>query len=138
VTTYVDAGGAVKEWVNTYPGLAGAGAPIPMGASLKQRDGAASVPYVYLLELPASLWAGAETPSMRARVSAQVYGPTKESASDAAKAYAEALLTLVLGTRTILPGVGATLVGADNVDGPQWFPDGEEPRYIIDADFLFL
>jgi hypothetical protein len=139
VSTYVDAGGAVKEWINSLTArLVGAGNPLPLGASLNQREGAASVPYAFLVELPAGLWGGAEHPSMQARISAQVYGPTKKSASDAAMAYAEELMTLVQGARVTLPESGATLAGADNVEGPQWFPDGEEPRYIVEADFLFL
>lgn len=137
MSTYVDAGGAVKEWINSLATLVGPGNPLPLGASLKQREGAASSAYAFLLELPASLWGGEEHPSMRARVSAQLYGPTRQSASDAAMAYAEALMTLMQGARVTLAESGVTLAGADAVDGPQWFPDGEEPRYIVDADFLF-
>lgn len=138
MSTYVDAGGAIKEWVNSLSELVGSGHPMPLGASLTQRSGAASVAYAYLVELPATVWGGTEHPSMLARVSAQVYGPTKEAASDAAVAYAEAVMTLMQGRRVTLPTSGVTLAGADNIDGPQWFPDGEEPRYIVDADFLFL
>jgi hypothetical protein len=136
MSTFVDAGGAVKEWVNSLRDLVGAGNPLPLGASLKQREGAASVAYAYLVELPAGLWGGAEHPSMSARVQAQVYGPTKEAASTAAVAYAEAVMTLMQGVRAVLPSSGVVLAGADNIDGPQWFPDGDEPRYIVDADFL--
>jgi hypothetical protein len=138
VTTYLDAGGAVKEWVNTVSGLTGASNPIPLGASLKQREGAANAAYGYIVELPATTWGGAEHQSLSARIELQIYGPTKEAAATAAVAYCEALMTLVHGQRAILPESGATLVGADNVEGPQWFPDNEEPRYIVDADFLFL
>jgi hypothetical protein len=138
VTTYVDAGGAVKEWVNSYAGIAGQSRALPLGASLKQREGAANSAYAFLVELTASTWGGHEQPSMQARIQAQIYGPTKEAASTAAVAYAEAVMTLVQGVRFYLPVSSVTLVGADNIDGPQWFPDVDEPRYIVDADFLML
>jgi hypothetical protein len=138
VTTYLDAAGAVREWINDVTGLAGSNLPLGIGAVLKQREGAASVPYVFLVELGASVWAGAEHSSMRARLSHQVYGPTRESAADGAVALAEAVEILARGTRVALPSAGVTLVGADTVDGPQWFPDGEEPRYVLDCDYLFL
>ena len=138
MSTYLDAAGAVKEWINSVTGLAGAGGALGIGAVLKNREGAATVPYVFLVELPASLWGGAEHPSMRARLSHQIYGPTRESAAAGATALAEALTILSQGSRVTLPTAGVTLAGADTVDGPQWFPDGEEPRYVLDADYLFL
>lgn len=137
MSTYLDAGGAAKEWINSLTTtLVGPGNPMPLGASLKHRDGALPSAYGYVVELPASLWGGAEHPSMSARIELQIYGPTKESASDAARAYCEELVRLVTGQRVTLPS-GITIVGADNVEGPQWFPDNDEPRYIVDADLLF-
>jgi hypothetical protein len=138
MSTYLDAGGAVKQWVNGLTAtLVGAGNPLQLGVSLKQRDGAATVPYGYLVEMPAQLWGGAEHPSMAASIQLQVYGPTKESASDAALAYCEALIPLVTGARVNLPS-GVSILAVDNVQGPQWFPDGDEPRYIVDCDFYFM
>jgi hypothetical protein len=75
---------------------------------------------------------------MTGRISLQIYGPTRKSAVDGATAYCEELMALLAGQRVVL-GSGATIVGVgDTIDGPTWLPDGDEPRYIVDADFLFL
>jgi hypothetical protein len=73
---------------------------------------------------------------MRAVISAQVYGPTRQSASDAAVAYCEALEPLHQGFRANTPS-GVEIVGVESIDGPSWQPDGEDPRYVVDATFLF-
>jgi hypothetical protein len=138
VTTSVDGGGAVRAWVNSLTStLVGEGHPLQLGAALKIREGAATVPYGFLVELTGYLWGGHESPDFAQRISMQVYGPTRESAADGARAYHEELIPLLLGTRAVLPGLGISIVGVDNIDGPQWFPDGDEPRYVVDADFLF-
>lgn len=136
MSTYLDAAAALKEWVNDVSGLAGTGGPLPLGASLNRRDGGANVAYGYVVELPSSTWAGAENPSMLGRLSLQIYGPTREAASVGATAYCEALLSLQLGNRVTLPS-GITIVGCDSIDGPSWLPDGDEPRYVVDAELLF-
>lgn len=137
MTTYLDGAGAVRDWVNSLTAtLVGEGRPLQLGASLKLRDGAATVPYGFLLELPGGLWGGAEHPSMSANLSMQCYGPTKQSACDAAVAYAEALVPLLNGQRVELAS-GATIVGVADITGPTWEPDGNDPRYIVDATYLF-
>lgn len=141
MSTYVDAAATVYAWVNGLTGtLVGAGRPLQLGASYKVHSGVATVAYGVIVELPGFLWGGAEHPSMGARVSMQIYGPTKEAASVAATAYAEALLPLLQGVRatvTLASGQVVTIAGVGSVDGPQWIPDGDEPRYVVDADFLF-
>jgi hypothetical protein len=142
VTTYVDAVAAVHEWVNAQTTtLVGVGNPLQLGATYKVRDGAALATYAVPFELPASLWGGHENPSMAAPVSMQIYGPTKESAAQAAKAYAEALMPLLQGVRatvTLSTGEVVTIAGVDGISGPQWVPDGNEPRYVVEAGFLFV
>lgn len=139
MTTYVDAAGAVKEWINSLSAtLVGAGHPMQLGASLKMLTGAQNTPYGYVLEISTGLWGGHENPSMSARISVQVFGPTKQAASDAAVAYAQELMPLLQGQRAYLPEHGVWLAGADNIDGPTWFPGAnEEPRYVVDCDYLF-
>jgi hypothetical protein len=134
--TYLDAAGAVRDWVNAQAALVGVGNPLQLGASLKQREGAASACYGLIVELPAYLWGGAEQPSHGQRISMQIYGPTKEAAALAAVAYGNALMPLLQGVRSVTPQ-GVLIVGVDNVDGPTWIPDGDEPRYVVDCDFLF-
>lgn len=139
MTTFIDGLAAVKLWVNSQTAtLVGPGNPLPLGAVLKQGgvQGAADSTYGFIFELPASTWGGAENASMRSRISMQIYGPTKESACDGAIAYADAVQSLINGARVTLSG-GVTLLGADDLVGPSWLPDGDEPRYVVDADYLF-
>lgn len=137
MATYVDGGGAVRDWINGLTGtLVGAGKPLWLGAVLKYRGGGADKCYGLVVELPGYLWAGAEAPSFGQRISLQVFGPTKEAAALAALAYGDALIPLVTGVPVMLTS-GVTILAADNVDGPTWVPDGDEPRYVIDADFAF-
>lgn len=138
MSTHVDAARCAREWINSVTGLVGVGLPLGIGAVFRNREGAATVPYVFLVETSADVWGGSEHPSMRGTISHQIYGPTRESASDGAVALAQALIDLSQGHRAVLPVSGATIVGADNVDGPMWLPDGEEPRYVVEADYLFL
>lgn len=138
MTTYVDAVGAVREWINGQTAtLVGAGHPLQLGASLNLREGGGVTVYGYLLEITGFLWAGHETPSMGARLSLQIYGPTKQAASDGAVAYADALMPLLQGQRVFLTAAGVWLVGAADIEGPQWLPAGNDPRYVVDASYLF-
>jgi hypothetical protein len=139
VSTYLDAVGLARDWLNTLTAtLVGPGNPIPLGVTLKQEGpgGGADTVYGFLYELPSQTWGGAEHASMRARLSMQVYGPTKQSATDGAIAYAELLQGLTNGGRVTLGG-GALLLGTDEIFGPSWLPDGDAPRYVVDADWLF-
>lgn len=133
--TYVDGAAAVHAWVNSQTAtLVGPGRPLWLGASFKRHTGAPDKCYGLIVELSAFPWAGHENPDMGQRISMQVYGPTKEAASIAAVAYANAVLALMTGPGVALAS-GVILRTADEIQGPQWLPDGDEPRYIVDADF---
>jgi hypothetical protein len=135
--TFVDGAGAVRDWINAQTGtLVGAGAPLWLGATLKYRGGAADRCYGLIVELPGYLWAGAETPSFGQRISLEIFGPTKEATALAAGAYGDALIPLVAGVPAMLTS-GVTILCADSVAGPTWVPNGDEPRYVVDADFAF-
>lgn len=130
---FVDAEGVVARWVNAQTtDLVGPGRPLPKGATLRRLHGAAAACYAWLALVGGAPTWGVENPDQRARVSAQVYGPTKEAAAVAAAAYANAVAALD-GTSVTVAG-GALLV-ADNLTGPLWAPDRDEPRYLVDADF---
>jgi hypothetical protein len=121
------------RWINSLTGsLVGQGRPLVKGASVNQLRGAATACYAWLSQVGGSDAFGAENPDQRARVSAQVYGPTKESAANAAAGLADAISNLS-GDPALLPG--ALVLVADAITGPLWAPDGDEPRYLVDADY---
>jgi predicted Na+-dependent transporter len=131
--TFTDAEGAVMRWVNAQTtDLVGVGHPLPKGAHVNRLRGAAAACYAWLSQVGGSTSFGVENADQRARISAQIYGPTKEAAAAAAVAYANAVAALG-GAPAAVPG--AVLLAADNVTGPLWAPDFDEPRYLVDADF---
>jgi len=133
VVTYVDAEAAVAAWVNTQTGtLVGEGRPLSKGAHLHELRGAATACYARLSVVGGAATLNAENPDHRARISASIFGPTKEAAAAAAVAYANALRGL--DGRPATMGAATGLV-ADAVVGPLWAPDGAGPRYLVDADF---
>lgn len=134
-TTFVDAEGAFAAWVNSQAGLVGVGNPLPKGALLNRMRGAAPVCYVLLSIVGGGTAFGAEVPCQRARLSGQVYGNTKEAAAAAAVAYADTLITGLAGRRITVGG--AELLVGDNLTGPLWTPDFDEPRYLVDIDVYF-
>lgn len=137
--TFVDAEGAVKEWVNSVPGLTGQGNPLSLGAHLKLLRSPASGSYIHLLLLTGSPELTAENPVGRARIAGVIYGGTKEAASKGAVAYANKLTTLN-GARTPM-GANAVCLVADNITGPQAIDDQStdknQYRYQVDADLYF-
>ncbi len=133
---YVDAEGAVADWVNSLTGtLVGEGQPLMKGAFLHELRGAASSCYALLSIIGGSPVLSAEDPDMRARISASIYGPTKEAATLAAVAYANHVLAC--DGRPTPMGAAATclVVDPDSLTGPLWSPDGAGPRLLVDADF---
>lgn len=133
-TTFADAEAAMKAWVNAQTAtLVGAGNPLPKGAVLERLRGAADVCYVLLGIAGGGTGMGAESPDMRARISGQIYGPSKGKAGAAAAAYADALLWGLNGRPYLVPGV-ATILVVDDIQGPLWIPDAGEPRYLVDCD----
>lgn len=139
---FTDAEGVVRAWVNSRPTLVGVGRPLQKGAMLNRQPGAASVAYA-LLSLVGGGEApfGVESPTQVARISAAIYGRTKEQASKAATAYANELVALPLRGPVLVTWISdgawtsATILTVDGMSGPLWMPDVGEPRYVVDADF---
>lgn len=136
--TFVDAEGALKDWVNNQTDLVGRGRPLALGAHLKPLRSPAHGAYVRLLLLSSSPELTAENPVGRARLSGVIHGTTKESAAVAASAYANALLQLN-GRREPMGDVVCVI--ADNITGPQAIDDQDttknQYRYVVDADLYF-
>lgn len=136
MSTFVDAEAAAAAWINSLTDtLVGVNNPLTKGAHLHALRGAAVAPYALLSLLPGSTAFGAENPDHRARISASVYGPTKESATRAALAYADALLTLDGRPQSMGVAAVGLVVDPDSITGPYWSPDQAGPRLICDADF---
>jgi hypothetical protein len=135
--TFADAEGAAKAWINTLTDLVGQGKPLAKGAHLSADPlhGARNVCYALLNQVGGSTALGAENPDQRARISARIYGPSKEAASLAATAYANALVALATGGPVAVTGALIVTVDPDTIAGPLWTPDFGEPRYLVDADF---
>lgn len=133
VSTYVDAVGALAAWINSRTGtLVGAGRPLQKGAHFKHLGGAAPAVYVLVEALPSRPSDGnAEDPDMLAQLSLQVCGGNMESATIAATALANELITELNGRPRV--AAGATLQVADDMQGPYWSPVGDLPRLIITA-----
>jgi hypothetical protein len=129
--TYADAIGAMAEWINSRTGtLVGAGNPLQMGAHLKHPEGGNPAAYAFLEEgFSIRSEDSPESPDMLAVMSAQVYAGTRKAASDAATALAEELSTELTGRGTSV--TGARIMVADDIQGPQWQPDRELPRYLL-------
>lgn len=136
MTVLVDAVGAAKAWINSRTDtLVGPGRPLQKGAHLKELEGAADACYAYLTMLPGTTTTGgAENPSMLARVSASIYGPTVEAITNASVALGNEILTGLAGQWTTVTFNGQTVqiwVG-DDLSGPSDLPDGNLPRHLLD------
>jgi len=133
-TVTVDVEGAVRDWVNTLTDtLVGAGQPIPLGAHLKRLRSPSKQAYVLLSRVGGGdEWGGHADD---ARISASIYAMTKEAAAAGAVAYANHVRALGV----LQPVVGAVRLRAcDNVTGPTYIPDGDEERYLVDADIFTI
>lgn len=135
-TTYVDAVGAARVWINSRTArLVGAGKPLQKGAYLRDHDGPADVCYAVLTLLPATTSGGAaESPQMYARISASVYGPTIEAITYASMALADEISTYLAGqwTTVTVPSGQVQIWVGDDISGPSDLPDGNLPRHIVD------
>lgn len=133
----VDAEAAVREWVNGPSGLAGTGQPLSLGAHLKRLRSPGAGAYALLLRVGGVPALTQERPVDQARVSASIYGRTKEAAEAGARAYANALEALSLGVRAVMGA--AMCVAVDNISGPLAVDEHdttrEQYRYMVDADF---
>ena len=132
---------AVRAWVNTYPGLAGAGNPLAMGAFLRSQRSPASGAYAVLTSLPAQGAAAvAEDGAVSTvRVGALVYAGTVEAAEAAAAAYTSAVESLT-GKPAPMGDSGVVCLVSDNVEGPAYIEQpadsGEEHCFSVNADFV--
>lgn len=129
-----DVEGALRDWINSLVGdLVGVDTPLMLGAHLRRLRSPARGCYALLSRVGGTGdW---NDNADRARISAGVYGPTKESALLAAIAYANRLRTI----GTVQPVVGnVRLRVVDNMTGPTYVPDIDEERYLIDADIYVL
>jgi hypothetical protein len=135
--SFVDAEGAIADWINRQTDdLVGVGHPLTKGAMLIRQRGAASVCYALITIVGGGTTGGAENPDQVARISAQIFGPSKEDAAAAAVAYANTVIARLNGSPYVLPT--AVILGADpdSLSGPLWAPDFDEPRYLVDIDFV--
>jgi hypothetical protein len=132
-TTYLDTEGAVRDWVNAQTGLVGAGHPLPLGAHLKRLRSPFRGSYVLLSRVGGSPDPTEEVNVDQALISGSVYGTTKQGAALAAAAYAN-----LLASATGLPAAvtGGRLIAVTAITGPNYIPDGDEERYLVDGVFL--
>jgi Flp pilus assembly pilin Flp len=135
-TTYVDAVGAARAWINAQTvRLVGPGKPLQKGAFLRDHEGSADVCYAVLTLLPGTAPGGAaESPQMYARISASVYGPTIEAITYASIGLADEILTYLAGqwTTVTTPSGPVQIWAGDDIVGPSDVPDGNLPRHVVD------
>lgn len=139
-TTFVDAVGAARTWINSRTTtLVGPANPLQKGAHLRELQGAADTCYALLTMLPGTgLGGGAESGWMTARIQAEVYGPTLEAVTRASVGLADELATHLGGQWTDVQ-VGAQLVRiwvGDDITGPSDLPDGNLPRHLVDFTLI--
>lgn len=129
--TYVNALGAVVAWINGRGGLVGPGNPLPKGAHFKHLRGAAVACYALLEEMLISGQSedSPENPDQVAVIAAQVYGGTREAATNAAVALCRELEAGLSGVPSVVGDV--VLRAADDIQGPAWAPDGVTPRLLV-------
>ena len=134
MAAFTDAEAAIRDWVNSLTTtLVGEGNPLAKGAHLHELRGAATTCYALLSIVGSGTAFGVENPDHRARLSASIYGPSKETATRAAVAYANALLALD-GAPVVMTGATCLVVDPATITGPLWSPDRVGPRLLCDAD----
>jgi hypothetical protein len=122
----------VQQWVNASAIAGSQGGVVVKGAHLQKLRTGASGSFIVLSSLGGD--DGDGEPNLHyARVSAGVYGASKADAKTAALAYANLLRTVAAPVAL----TGARLYAVESIDGPTWVPDGPEPRYAVDATFVF-
>lgn len=132
---FVDASGTLRAWLNTLTtDLVGPGKPLALGVHFNRLRSPARGAYALLSQVGTPEQLTEETLTCQSRISASIYGMTKASAALAAKAYANALLQIT----TIKPVVGGVQIHTvDGISGPLEIPDGDEIRFLVDADVFF-
>jgi hypothetical protein len=129
--TYVNALGAVIDWINGRGGLVGPGNPLQKGAHFKRLRGAAVATYALCEEMLISGRSddSPENPDQVAVIAAQVYGGTREAATTAATALCAELESGLSGPPQVVGG--AVLRAVADIQGPAWAPDGVTPRLLV-------
>lgn len=130
---FVDCKAAVRAWVNANSALVGPGMPLPLGAHFQRLRSPYQGAFLLLAHIGGGDDYGAGV-AQRARISGQVYGTTQQTADLAAIAYANAIRGLAKGNVGM---VGAVCLTAGNIVGPLEADDGDEPRRLVDAEFMF-
>lgn len=130
---FVDAEGILKLWLVGLESLTGAGNPLPDGVHLVRLRAPYTAAWALLSVVGGDDDWIPDAPSHRARISASVYGPTRLAANTAAVAYANTLRQIPR-TRPMIDGTGRQLVNVASISGPLYIPDGEDERYLVDAD----
>ncbi|WBB94182.1 hypothetical protein [Verrucosispora sp. WMMC514] len=134
--TYTDAERAAADWINTLTStLVGPGNPLAKGAHLTELRGASSACYALLSIIGSNTALAPENPDHRARISASIYGPTKEAATRAAIAYADTLIAVDGRPQPMGSAALCLVIDPDSITGPLWSPDLAGPRLLVDADF---
>ncbi len=132
---FTDAEGLLRTWLASLSDLVGAGQPLEAGAHLTRLRS----PYTQCWALLSAVGGDdqwfADAGSHRARISASVYGPTRRAAANAAVAYANALRRIPAAKPSV---AGVRLDSVDNIAGPIYIPDGEDHRYLLDADLYLI
>lgn len=132
-TVYLDVEGAIRDWINTQTAtLTGPGHPLPLGAHLRQLRSPYRGSYALLSRIGGGPDPLADANVDQARLSASIYGTTKAAAAAAAAAYAN---LLAAQTGSPQPITGGRLLTITDIAGPQYIPDGDEERYLVDAVF---
>lgn len=134
---FTDAEGVLKTWLVSRDSLVGPGNPLPAGVHLVRLRS----PYTAAWALLSSVggdddWLP-DSASHRARLSASVYGPTRLAANTAAVAYANTLRRIP-SERPFVDGTGRQLVAVAAITGPLYIPDGDDERYLVDADIYLV
>lgn len=131
--TYADAAGIMAAWINSRTEtLVGSGNRLQMGAHLRYITASEPVVYAYLTEQVATRSDG-ENPDMLSTMTAEVYGGTRQAATLAAVALAEEISTWIVGSPiyVVTDSGAAWILAVDDIQGPQWLPDGEHPRLLV-------
>jgi hypothetical protein len=135
VDAFLDIEGAHRAWVNSLTTtLVGRGHPLALGAHLRRLRSPASGTYALISSVGGGDEWTAESTTGWARISASIYSATsKQNAAYAAAAYAN-VLRLIPILRPVLTAQGVQLVAVDSITGPLYSPDGDEERYLVDAE----
>jgi hypothetical protein len=130
--SFVDAEGAIRDWINESSDTAPVRVYATKGAHLKRLRSPYQGAYIVLRRVGGGQTLTAEVGADRARISATIYGVSKEGASKAAVAYANAIERV----RSKTAMGDATCEFVANISGPSdQTLNQDEPRYLVDADF---